>query len=66
MKLPHEELKSIVGKMFAAAGCDAAEADCVARHLVEANLVGRTGALLNQIWRQIDHSALVLIYDAAN
>lgn len=33
---------------------------------VEANLVGRSGTLLADIWRQIDHPALVLIYDGAN
>ena len=33
---------------------------------VEANLVGRSGSLLNEIWQQINHPALVLIYDAAN
>jgi sugar phosphate isomerase/epimerase len=33
---------------------------------VEANLVGRSGRLLEQIWRKIDHPALMLIFDGAN
>jgi sugar phosphate isomerase/epimerase len=33
---------------------------------VEANLVGQNGRLLAEIYRQIDHPALVLIFDAAN
>ena len=33
---------------------------------VEANLVGQTGQLLAEIEKQVDHPALVLIFDAAN
>jgi sugar phosphate isomerase/epimerase len=33
---------------------------------IEANLVGQTGQLLAEIHRQIDHPAIVLIFDAAN
>lgn len=33
---------------------------------VEANLVGQTGQLMAEIHRQVDHPALVLIFDAAN
>jgi sugar phosphate isomerase/epimerase len=33
---------------------------------VEANLVGETGRLLAEIYRQVNHPALVLIFDAAN
>ena len=33
---------------------------------VEANLVGQSGDLLAEIYRQVDHPALVLIFDAAN
>ncbi len=33
---------------------------------VEANLVGQTGALLAEIHRQVNHPALMLIFDAAN
>lgn len=33
---------------------------------VEANLVGQTGKLLDQIHRKVKHPALVLIYDAGN
>jgi uncharacterized oxidoreductase len=36
----HEPLQRLVASIFARAGCDAAEAECVARHLVRANLVG--------------------------
>ena len=40
MNFPYEQLRAIVTRIFATAGCPAAEADCVSRHLVEANLVG--------------------------
>ena len=33
---------------------------------VEANLVGQSGQLLAEIYRQVDHPALLLIFDAAN
>jgi len=33
---------------------------------VEANLVGQTGELLAEIYRQVNHPAMVLIFDAAN
>lgn len=33
---------------------------------IEANLVGQTGQLLAEIHRQVDHPALVLIFDAGN
>lgn len=33
---------------------------------IEANLVGQSGQLLNEIHQQVNHPALVLIYDAAN
>lgn len=33
---------------------------------IEANLVGQSGQLLAEIHRQIDHPAMVLIFDAAN
>jgi len=33
---------------------------------IEANLVGQTGQLIAEIYRQVDHPALVLIFDAAN
>ena len=33
---------------------------------VEANLVGRTGRLLAEIHRRVNHPALVLVFDAAN
>ncbi|MFM7042976.1 MAG: sugar phosphate isomerase/epimerase family protein [Planctomycetaceae bacterium] len=33
---------------------------------VEANLVGRTGAILAEIHRRVNHPALVLVFDAAN
>ncbi len=33
---------------------------------IEANLVGQTGQLLAEIHRQVDHPAMVLIFDAAN
>jgi sugar phosphate isomerase/epimerase len=33
---------------------------------VEANLVGRTGQLLAEIYRRVNHPGLVLVFDAAN
>ena len=33
---------------------------------IEANLVGQTGQLLAEIHRQVNHPAMVLIFDAAN
>jgi sugar phosphate isomerase/epimerase len=33
---------------------------------VEANLVGQTGRLLAEIYRRVNHPALVLVFDAAN
>lgn len=33
---------------------------------VEANLVGQTGQLMAEIYRQVNHPALVLIFDSAN
>jgi uncharacterized oxidoreductase len=40
MKLRHDRLCGLVAAIFRAAGCQSAEAECVATHLVEANLVG--------------------------
>ena len=40
MKLRHDRLTELTAAIFHAAGCSAAEADRVAAHLVEANLVG--------------------------
>lgn len=40
MKIPHDRLSGLTAAIFRAAGCAAAEADCIAAHLVEANLVG--------------------------
>ncbi|TWT96139.1 Xylose isomerase-like TIM barrel [Botrimarina colliarenosi] len=43
-----------------------AAADLVFGLEVEANLVGQTGQLLQQIHKQVNHPAMVLIYDAGN
>jgi uncharacterized oxidoreductase len=40
MNLPHDRLRTLTTAIFQAAGCQAEEAACIARHLVEANLVG--------------------------
>ena len=40
MILAHERLRSLMEALFAAAGCGVSESACVARSLVEANLVG--------------------------
>jgi uncharacterized oxidoreductase len=40
MKLQPDALKQLVSRVFANVGCNAEEADCVADHLVEANLAG--------------------------
>jgi len=40
MNLPHERLRTLTSAIFQAAGCQADEAERIAVHLVEANLVG--------------------------
>jgi uncharacterized oxidoreductase len=40
MRFAAAKLEAFIGDVFRAAGCSAAEAECVAGHLVEANLVG--------------------------
>ena len=40
MNIPHDRLRPLITSIFRAAGCDAAEAERIAVHLVEANLVG--------------------------
>ena len=40
MKLPHDRLAELTAAIFHTAGCSSAEADRIAAHLVEANLVG--------------------------
>lgn len=40
MNIHHESLRVLTTAIFTAAGCAEAEAACVSRHLVEANLVG--------------------------
>lgn len=40
MKVRPEGLKELVHAIFAAAGCDSQEAECISDHLVESNLMG--------------------------
>ncbi len=40
MQVRHDRLTALTAAIFRAAGCEAPEADCIATHLVEANLVG--------------------------
>jgi uncharacterized oxidoreductase len=40
MNIPHDRLRTFVSAIFRAAGCQQAEAERIALHLVEANLVG--------------------------
>lgn len=40
MKLPHDRLQRMIAQIFARVGCRADEAECVAAHLVDSNLVG--------------------------
>jgi uncharacterized oxidoreductase len=40
MKIQHERLRELTASIFKAAGCDSVEAERIAFHLVEANLVG--------------------------
>ncbi len=40
MKIPHDRLRKLSTAIFAAAGCDQAEADRISHYLVEANLAG--------------------------
>ena len=40
MRIPYEPLRLLISAIFAANGSEATEADLIADHLVEANLVG--------------------------
>jgi uncharacterized oxidoreductase len=40
MKIRHDPLHKLTAAIFQSAGCESAEAECIAAHLVEANLVG--------------------------
>ena len=40
MQVRHDRLTELTAAIFRAAGCQGPEAECVATHLVEANLVG--------------------------
>jgi hydroxycarboxylate dehydrogenase B len=40
MQLRHDRLTALTATIFRAAGCQSPEAECIATHLVEANLVG--------------------------
>ncbi len=40
MQIPFAQLQSLIASLFQAAGCSTAEAERIAEHLVEANLVG--------------------------
>jgi len=46
-------LEKATAAIFAAAGCDPAEADCVARHLVDSNILlsDGTGNAANRVWK---------------
>jgi sugar phosphate isomerase/epimerase len=62
---PTDHLPQVVDQLGRIAEtCDAA--GLVFGLEVEANLVGQTGQLLKQIHQQVNHTSLVLIYDAGN
>jgi sugar phosphate isomerase/epimerase len=62
---PHEHLPQVVDQLGQIAeACH--RSDLIFGLEVEANLVGQSGELLAAIHRQVNHPALVLIYDAGN
>lgn len=62
---PEEHLPQVVDQLGQIAEACAAQ-DLVFGLEVEANLVGQTGQLLKKIHKQVNHPALVLIYDVGN
>jgi len=62
---PHEHVPQVVDQLGQIAeACH--RSDLTLGLEVEANLVGQTGELLAEIHRQVDHPAMMLIFDAAN
>jgi sugar phosphate isomerase/epimerase len=62
---PHSHLPQVVDQLGQIAeACH--RSDLTFGLEVEANLVGQNGQILAEIQRQVDHPALVLIFDAAN
>lgn len=54
MLLDAQALERTVAAIFAAAGCDASESACVARHLVDSNLCGHDSHGVIRVGRYID------------
>ena len=54
MKIQHDTLHGYTEAIFAAAGCETAEAACVARHLVGANLAGHDSHGVIRIPRYVE------------
>lgn len=55
MRMQAKALERVVTRIFAAAGCGADEADCVARHLVDSNLCGHDSHGVIRVARYINY-----------
>jgi sugar phosphate isomerase/epimerase len=62
---PREQLPQVVEQLGQIAEC-CHRSDLTFGLEIEANLVGQTGEILAEIHRQVNHPALVLIFDAGN
>jgi sugar phosphate isomerase/epimerase len=62
---PYEHVPQVVDQLGQIAEC-CHRSDLTFGLEIEANLVGQTGPLLEELHRQVNHPALVLIFDAAN
>ncbi|MEE9249719.1 MAG: Ldh family oxidoreductase, partial [Alphaproteobacteria bacterium] len=54
MRIQAATLERIVDRIFTAAGCQPAEASCVARHLVDSNLCGHDSHGVIRVSRYLD------------
>ena len=55
MLIQAEPLRNLTSHIFVAAGCDDGEANCIARHLVDANLCGHDSHGVIRIMQYIDY-----------
>ncbi len=53
MKIQHDRLLQIVTAIFQSGGCRTDEAERIARHLVEANLVGHDSHGVIRVWHYV-------------
>ena len=55
MLIQTDPLRELTAQIFAAAGCDRSEADCIARHLVDSNLCGFDSHGVIRIMQYVDN-----------